>query len=262
MMMLRWDRSFWFSAVLGPALLPALLLAIGGGCATGSLATDTGVSSEGVWSTAAVHTAHVGEKVGYSFILREPFKEGRLSLWGLADYAALSILDARVEAEPNIESRFEFEHVLPELHGKRTVTVLAEAFKIRGRKDYLELRGRWMMTQDPTDLPDERVAKDAIKLRTYQSEIDYTFDKPIAPLDWSGARLLITRRDGKGSTVFMDRAGRAGFTKNGPDHRGRYRIQYYPKAEQVNKTGTTAAALHVWDVNGQQHTYQFEFDTP
>ncbi len=49
---------------------------------------------------------------------------------------------------------------------------------------------------------------------------------------------------------------------NGPDRSGYYHVRYFPLAEQVNKTGTTRAALKVLDVNGVQQTHDFEFDTP
>ena len=55
------------------------------GCIYGSLASDTGPSAEGLWSVENMQEAHVGEKVKYSFILREPLNESRLSLFGLAD---------------------------------------------------------------------------------------------------------------------------------------------------------------------------------
>ncbi len=126
----------------------------------------------------------------------------------------------------------------------------------------MKIRGTWRRSISAANEPDELVARDSIKLRIYQSKIDYRFGKPQVDLDWSTARLVITRSDEKVSTVFMDRPTRPGFTMNGPDQNGYYRIQYFPLADQVNKTGTTRAVFKVLDVNGLEQSHEIEFDTP
>lgn len=246
----------WWLACVG-------VLACGNaGCIYGSLASDTGYSQEGLWSVAEVQEAHVGESVKFSFILRERFKAQRIDVLRIADYAAANILNERIEAGPDLDSAFLLEYRLDNVAAGRTLRVEVAAFEIRGSKDFMKIRGRWHHSASGVDMPDKRVAKDSIKLRTYQSKIDYEFRKPQITLDWTTARLVITRRDGKVTTVFADQPHRAGFTMNGPDRRGYFHIRYFPVADQVNKTGTTRAALRVLDLNGVQQTYDFEFDTP
>ncbi len=239
------------------------LLACGNaGCIYGSLASDTGHSAEGLWSVAEVQDAHVGEVVKFSFILRERFNPHRIDALRIADYAAAEILSERVEAGPDLDSAFMLEHRLDNVASGRILRVEVAAFAIRGSKDFMKIGGRWHHSASGVDAPDKLVAKDSIKLRTYQSKIDYEFHKPQIALDWATARLVITRRDGKVTTVFADQPHRAGFTMNGPDHRGHFHIRYFPVADQIDKTGTTRAALRVLDLNGVQQTYDFEFDTP
>jgi len=241
----------------------SLLVAGSQGCIYGSLASDTGPSHEGVWSVAGVQQAHVGETVQFSFIVRQRGEQARLALQGVADYAAMHILEDRFEAEADlIENRFAFSCDLVGVQPERTITVTAEALETRGSRDYMEIRGQWRRSVSSVDDPDRQVVRAVIKLRTYRSRIEQPIEPATTDLDWSTARLLITRLDGEVSTVFEDKPQRPGFTLNGPDDEGRYHLQYFPLAEQINKTGTTQAGLYVLDANGRQHTYKFEFDTP
>lgn len=232
------------------------------GCMYGSLACDTGSSEQGAWSVAPLQHAHVGENIALSFILRQRFQQNRIDVLGVADYAVANILEERIEVGPDIHSAFLFTHRLADVKPGQVVAVEVSAHQTRGSKDYMKIRGTWRRSVNAAEEPDELVAYDSIKLRIYQSKIDYRFGKPQVDLDWSTARLVITRSDEKVSSVFMDRPARPGFTMNGPDHNGYYRIQYFPLADQVNKTGTTRAALKVLDVNGLEQSHEIEFDTP
>ena len=232
------------------------------GCMYGSLACDTGSSEQGVWSVAPLQHAHVGENIALSFILRQKLQRNRIDVLGIADYAVANILEERIEVGPDINSAFLFTHRLAGVKPGQVVAVEVAAHQTRGSKDYMKIRGTWRRSISAAEEPDELVAYDSIKLRVYQSRIDYRFGKPQVDLDWSTARLVIIRNDEKVSTVFMDRPTRPGFTMNGPDQNGYYRIQYFPLADQVNKTGMTRAALKVLDVNGLEQSHEFEFDTP
>ncbi len=232
------------------------------GCVYGSLASNTGFSSGGVWSVAKVQDVHVGETVRFSFVLRERFRDGRIELLGIADYAAANILDERIEVEPDVSSAFLFENKLKDVPAGRIVDVEVAAFKIRGTRDYMKIRGRWQHSISAVDEPDNLVGQDRLRLRVYQSEIDYSFAKPRADLDWATARLVLTRDDGRASTVLMDQPHRPGFTMNGPDRKGNYHIQYFPLAEQINSSGSTRASLKVLDVHGVQQSFEFDFETP
>ncbi len=232
------------------------------GCMYGSLACDTGPSEEGAWSVAPLQHAHVGENIALSFILRQRFQQNRIDVLGIADYAVANILEERIEVGPDINSAFLFTHRLAGVKPGQVVAVEVAAHQTRGSKDYMKIRGTWRRSVRAAEDPDELVARDSIKLRIYQSRIDYRFAKPQVDLDWSTARLVITKSDEKVSTVFMDRPARPGFTMNGPDQNGYYLIQYFPLADQVNKTGTTRAALKVLDVNGLEQSHEIEFDTP
>ena len=232
------------------------------GCMYGSLACDTGSSEQGTWSVAPLQHAHVGENIALSFILRQKFQQNRIDALGIADYAVANILEERIEVGPDINSAFLFTHRLTGVKPGQVVAVEVAAHQTRGSRDYMKIRGTWRRSISAAKKPDELVARDSIKLRIYQSKIDYRFAKPQVDLDWSTARLIITTSDDKVSTVFMDRPARPGFTMNGPDQNGYYRIQYFPLAGQVNKTGTTRAVLKVLGVNGLEQSHEFEFDTP
>ena len=232
------------------------------GCMYGSLACDTGSSEQGTWSVAPLQHAHVGENIALSFILRQKFQRNRIDALGIADYAVANILEERIEVGPDFNSAFLFTHRLAGVKPGQIVAVEVAAHQTRGGRDYMKIRGTWRRSISAAEEPDELVARDSIKLRIYQSRIDYRFAKPQVGLDWSTARLVITRSDQKVSTVFMDRPARPGFTMSGPDQNGYYRIQYFPLADQVNKTGTTRAALKVLDINGLEQSHEIEFDTP
>lgn len=232
------------------------------GCVYGSLASNSGLSSGGAWSVAKVQDVHVGETVRFSFILRERFRAGRIDLLGIVDYAAANILDDRIEVEPDVSSAFVFEHKLKDVPAGRIVEVEVAAFKIRGTRDHMKIRGRWQHSISAVDEPDNLVGQDRLRLRVYQSEIDYSFPKPRADLDWATARLVLTRGDGRVSTVLMDQPRRPGFTMNGPDRKGYYHIHYFPLVEQINLSGSTRASLKVLNVHGVQQSFEFDFDTP
>ncbi len=252
------------------------------GCVTGSLATDSGPSTVGPWSTAPRQDVHAGERVRFSMILQEPLRPGRVSLADWADYAVVSGLGERVELEPGADDRFEYDHLLEAGPGQ-TLRVTLAAFRIRGHRDYMRIRGEWRQSASPLDDADELMAEVAVALRVYQSHVDQAIPKPLADLDWTTARLLLTRSDGAVSAIPKADALRAGgsdglpagnqpegppprktdgFHVSGPDDAGRFRIQYDPTAEQVNKSGVTRAALHVRDVNQVDHAYEFDIATP
>lgn len=231
------------------------------GCITASLATDTGISKVGGWSTADVQYANVGETVRFSLVLREGYREGRLSLVGIADYAVLSIAGERLEAGVS-DNSFEFEYQLAGVEAGRTLTVTADAYLLRGRKDFMKIGDTWHRTESPYNSPDRHVAGDSIRLRIYQSNIDAEFQAPHTALDWMSARLVIRTRDNRVTTILPETPQRDGFVVTGPDDRRHYHIYYEPAARDINKTLKTTATLFVLDVNGQQHTFTFEFDTP
>ena len=170
-----------------------------GGCHYGSLACGTGPSQAGMWSVAGVQDAHVGEELAFSFILRERFKRDRLALFGIADYAAVYILGDRIEAPAGIDHTFAFKYKLEGVEPGRTITATAEAFKIRGSRDYMKIRGRWQRSVSTVDDTDKQVARDSIKLRIYQSKVDFTVPASSTVLDWPTARMVITRRENKES---------------------------------------------------------------
>lgn len=70
-----------------------------GGCLSGSLATNTGPTGPHGWCTAKEQQAHVGETVGYSFILKHPFHKRPIAPYGYADYCVATIGRERVECE-------------------------------------------------------------------------------------------------------------------------------------------------------------------
>ncbi|MCG3137669.1 MAG: hypothetical protein HJJLKODD_01518 [Phycisphaerae bacterium] len=242
---------------LAIGLLPVLTT----GCMRGSLATDTGWSADGPWCIERVQQAHVGETVRCSFVLLDTHGR-RVSLWDAADYAVLLMGGERYETRPNIDDRFEFEIPLGEVASGQRVTLQAEAYLQQDKRDYMKIAGRWLRTESTSDIPDDKVADGHLRLEIYQCRICYRFAAPSQPLDWSLARLTLTRHDGSSSDIFVQKEDRPGFVVVGPDQAGELELQYEPTIEQINRTGTTSAVLAVHDLQGQLHRFAWDFPTP
>ncbi len=189
------------------------------GCVVGSLATNTGPSDVGEWSAARVQQAHVGERVGFSFILREPGSAQAVSASRLADYLVMQFGGERAEFNLGLADRFEFEHVLTQAQPGDRILVRGEAMRIRAERDTMKVGGRWQRSESPFNDPDRAVARDELTLEMYQSRVEIAFAVPPEDLDWSTARLDIVRRGNQRTAVYRASTTRHGFSVNGPGAR-------------------------------------------
>lgn len=232
------------------------------GCISGSLASSTGPRPPGLhWSDAPRQQVHVGETVTFDFVLQDAFGR-RVNPTGVADYCLATIGSDQVEAVPDAEGRFQFSRVFADLSPGQSVEARAAAHVQRGRRDYVEVRGRWLRAEGPSDDSDEVTASGAITLIAYQSEIDLRITRPADDLDPETGLLRIRRDDGQTTTVYLDRPHRPGFSLDGPDAAGYYHARYRPAGSEVNPVGTTAVEFVVNDRGGRSHRVEATIETP
>lgn len=233
-----------------------------GGCLSASLATDTGPSMLGAWSTAAVQTAHAGEVVGCSVLLRDALKGQTIHAGDHADYIVVTAGGTRIEADVRLDGRFEFDwQIDPDLPDGHVIDLKVQVCELLDLRDQMYISGRWMHSSSPTNRLDAVVATCHVRLQVYRSIIEYRPDS-VADLQWHTARAVLTRADGKLNTIYVKRPGRPGLDILQADASGRGGIRYAPRADQINKRGQTSVALHVLDRGGREHVFRFEVETP
>ena len=234
----------------------------GGGCVTASLASNTGPRPAGrVWSMAGRQMAHVGEEVKFDFVLTD--WAGRwLDPLGIGDYAAAYIGGERIEATPDVNGHFQFGYTLDQVGPGDRIKVKATAFRQRGGRDFMKIRGQWLQSDSPYEEPDQAIASDAIQLAVYQVPIELTLVRPADDLDPENGVLRLRRMNGLTTSVFIDRPGRPGFTITGPEPDGYYRISYQPTGNELNPVGTTEVEFTIYDTLGQPHYAHATLKTP
>lgn len=243
----------------------AMTLMQGTGCISASLASSTGPRSSGQWSVAKRQRVHVGERVQFDLVLRDPFRpfqEAPLSPTGIADYCVLTFADQRLETEPDLRGHFTFEHEFSSAQPGQVQSIKAEAFALRGRRDYMRIGDQWLRSESPYDEPDRPVADDSIKLVFYQATVDLTLGPVTDELMASTGRLTFRKHDQSALTIFADSPEAAGFVLSGPDPAGRYRVQYQPRGAELNATGTTAVVFEIQDRSGRVHRMESVVETP
>ena len=233
-----------------------------GGCIRGSLATNTGPNGPHGWSTDNRQDAHVGETVGFSFILVKPFSKKPIAPYGYVDYCLATVGNRRVECECDLGGRFRFEHPLGEVEPDRQVEIKVIAYRQYGKRDFMLVGDTWMRGHSPYDQPDAKFASDALTLRIYQAKVELRICEQETPLDIDRGRLELIKADGTVSTVSPSRPGRPGFDVSGPDDQGCYSMVYLPDGRQLAPAGTTVARLTVPDRSGHPHTVEDLIETP
>ncbi|HUU83986.1 MAG TPA: hypothetical protein VM243_10835 [Phycisphaerae bacterium] len=233
-----------------------------GGCLSGSLATNTGPNGPHRWSTANRQQAHVGETVGYSFILIKPFGKRPVAPYGYVDYCVATIGNERVECEPDLDGHFCFEHRLDRVQPGDELKVRAVAYRQYGQRDFMKIGDKWLRGDSPSDQRDSGFVSDSLTLRIYQARIELGICESEAPLDFETGKLELVKADGTVSPVYQDRDGRPGFDVTGPDDSGCYTVVYLPDGTQVNPAGRTEARLTVHDRAGHPHTATVLIPTP
>lgn len=245
----------------------ALVIAVGAwlpltGCVRGSLATGTGPNGPKAWSADNHQQAHVGEQVRFSFILIDPLLNRLLDPYGYADYCMATVGEDCIQCEPDLGGRFRFEHRLTGAEPGQTIRVTASAYRQRGRRDFMRVGDTWLRGESRFDEPDRKFRSDSLFLHVYQSLIRVRLPAGQAPFDFEGGDLRLIKSDGTVSPVYLDRAGRPGFTVEGPDQQGAYTIVYLPKGTELDACGQTDVRFMVHDLAGQPHSAGGVIPTP
>lgn len=233
------------------------------GCVSGSLASDTGPrTGDSVWSAVPRQRVHVGETVRFDFVITEPVRGGMIDPTGVADYCIVSIGPDRIHINPDTAGHFQFEHTFDNLRAGEKLVVRARAYRVRGHRDYMKIAGRWMRSESPTDIFDQKVAADSIALTAYTLTLELKIQPRGIELDAESGLLRIQRDDGSEVVRYIDRPHRPGFTVDGPDARGAYLIRYHTRSNELNRTGKTTVGFEIHDQNGKRIAVTRVFDTP
>lgn len=242
--------------------LLALVATFSGGCISASLASNTGPRPPGhLWSIAGRQRMHTGEEVQFDFVLQD-WARRLVNPLGIADYCVVTIGDERIEVTPDLEGHFQFSHAFNRLNPGDKIKVTATAFRQRGGRDYMKIRGQWLQSDSPYEEPDRVIAGDRIKLIAYEVPIELTLVRPADDLDPETGVLRIRRTVGPTTSVFVDRPGRPGFAMTGPEPDGYYRVGYRPSGDELNPTGTTEVEFTIYDTSGQSHYASVTLETP
>lgn len=207
---------------------------------------------------------HVGEKLNIQFLCRP----------AIDDYAVFQFPNgqsALLDADPdraNYRTSIAFAQPSP----PEGFDVVGTGYRIRGRQDMRMIAGKIERTLSVGGDPaDQVVATARLHLIVYQSRVQIeNLGGPDVKPDWEKSTLRIIRstvtEPGPGqqsAEVKLEAPGNAGgFTVNDADGDGRYTLTYFPKADQVNRGGTTWAELKMVDSTGKMHTVRDEFATP
>ena len=233
-----------------------------GGCVTGSLASNTGPRPPGNrWSVAKEHMVHVGEVVEFDMVLQDGYRHF-VSPFGLADYCAAQIGPERVEVVADVAGHFVFSYRFDGVEPGERITVRASAYRQRGERDFMKVRGQWLHADSPYAQPDQRIAGNTIDLLAYRTTVELRMPRPPDDLDPETGVLRFRRLDGTTTPVYVDRPSLPGFSLEGPEPDGYYRVRYHPRAEELNSTGTTEAVFTIYDTVGRRHTLSTVLETP
>ncbi|RJP42073.1 MAG: hypothetical protein C4547_00890 [Phycisphaerales bacterium] len=248
------------------AVAAVVLAAVGlpsSGCAISSLAASTGPRSSGDWSVARRQVAQVGETVDFDLVLRDPwrpFQEAPLSPLGLADYAVLRFAGVRVEAEPDDRGHFTFSYPFDAVRPGEGLTIRADVYQQRGRRDYMRVFDQWVKSDSPSETPDRWIAFDAIRIEFHQPVFEFRLERGAAEWRFDTARIDIRLADGSTRTALPNAAGR--LEVGPPDASGARRLRYPPAAGEANVTGTTQATLTIEDAAGNVRRVDTTARTP
>ncbi len=239
----------------------AVLCIVSPGCYVGSLASTTGSRQGGRWSIERHQQVHVGERVNFSFVLRERYKAERVNAAGLADYCAFEFGADRFDVDVDEYGCFRAQYTFSELVEGQEITVAATAYRQVGERDRVKVGGRWFKPDDAKDRADEMIASDKIVLTAYQAGVDLILPHQANEYDFSTAQMVFRRVAGEVSVVFLEESGQAGFHVEA-EHNGEWRVTYTPIAGQLNTDGTTDVVFSVYDRAGNRHRLTTTLDTP
>ena len=228
----------------------------------GSLATDSGPSPTG-WSTHHRQLVHVGERVGFSFVLaRSPRSEAPIDPLGIADYCIAMAGSEMIEAELDEAGHYRFTCHMTGKRPEQVVKVTATAYRQRGQRDMMRIGGVWVRGNDPYDQADFPRAKDSLYLVVYSSRLDLPVKRPDHDLDMTAGRLEIRKNDVPPTEIYCRDRDQRGFRYTGPDEDGFYHVLYEPGADELNKRGTTPVRFSAYDTAGTPHVTEAFINTP
>jgi len=199
--------------------------------------------------------------VDFDFVLQDAWRRF-VPPGGIVDYCVISIGDTRSESVAGPRGHFNFSHSFADVPAGTVVDVRVDAFRQRGAKDYVQIAGQWLATQTFSQEPDVRVAGDSLRLKAYQSSIDFRLPRPADDFDPDSGVLRLRKTDGTTTSVYINRPTRHGFLLVGPEPSGYYRVRYEPRGQEVSPTGKTDVTFTIHDVGGQRHTKRIALDTP
>ncbi|MFQ5491014.1 MAG: hypothetical protein ACE5GE_09860 [Phycisphaerae bacterium] len=241
------------------AAMAALLAGTCSGCIEGSLATSSGPS---LWSARKQQQVHVGETVRFDFILVGRFQKRLLDPYGLADYVMAQIGEHRVQCEPDLGGHFQFEHRFSGVRPGQQIEVTVTAYRQHGNRDFIQAGKHWLRGDSSVDEPDPKVCQARITLEFYQARLEATLPGGGSPLEPESGKLRLFGRNDRVSSVFVDRPNRRGFALSGPDASGNYTLVYEPDGDEIDPSGQTEARFIIYDLAGQQHTFELTLATP
>lgn len=255
----------WIFCLVQPLLWLVLPSA---GCVSASLATNTGSTIDGrAWSMDAVQKAHVGEEVAFDFVLTDA-TGAFVNPTGVADYVVATIGADRHEVEPDLGGHFVFTHRFKGVRPGERVRVTADAYRERGRRDFVLAMGRnpevgrWIASERAGDEPDQRIVSDSVDLEFYQAVVDMPVDGTGDDLDLETGVMRLRKLDGRVVAVYAGRPGRPGFELNERAASGGFRVTFQPEASMLNSSGFTDVEFSIRDRVGRRLSASTQLPTP
>lgn len=223
-----------------------------------SLASNSGPKPPGgEWSAVSEQWVHVGEKVDFSYAVLSG---------GEADYAIIEVLqlDTAKVSLVSEAGRFFFQGLTfnePTPPGKPLI-IKATAWRQRGERDFMDMDGKLLTRESPSDAPDALVCSAVMKLHVYQANLTMQVPGSPAGYRWETAKLVFHGEGEALTEIQSERPYRKGFHVEGPDAAGAYVVSYKPTADQIRRTGTTRVVLTVQDGKGKEYNQEMQLPTP
>jgi len=219
----------------------------------------------------SVQAAHVGEEVAFDFVLTDA-TGAFLAPTGVADYVIATIGGQRQAVETDLGGHFVFSHHFKASKPGDRVRVTTEAFRERGRRDFIQVLGevpgraqavgRWIASESSRDEPDQRIASDAVDLEFYQAVVDLPVSGTGDDLDLDTGVMRFRKLDGRVVAVYAMRPGRPGFVLSERSAAGGFRVTFQPDASMLNPSGSTEVEFSIQDRAGRRVTASATLPTP
>lgn len=162
-----------------------------------------------------------------------------------------------------VDGVFEWEQAFagPTREG-RPIHLKVEAISKVWRRDRTPVGGKIVRPRHAADQGDDLLAWDAVNIRVYQAVFEFEVSLPEGQPDWPLTRLTVYGKADASSVRRLARADRRGFTVQGPDEAGTWRVRYEALAREVRTRGRTDAVLAVADEAGRVTRFETNIETP